>query len=392
MKENTRYQELAAKWLNNTITEDEKKEFADWYNEGQDEELIIRSKFAGSEAAYRKQLFDKIKGLTSLNDTRTRRIWLDKRLIFVAASIVCLMIVGALMYVNKPNAEKQEVAKKAVSIKQGKLAWNQDKTMMRLPNGEAVNLDDLPTGTELNMEGIVIHKLDTNVIRCMNKRSDVTARDQPYHTIVRTPIGKDYKLVLADGSTVWLNAASEISFSFHSKSERRVRLDGEAYFAVNRDGKSDLIPFVVETRQQEVYVLGTEFNIDAYHDDKWARTTLVKGSVKVKQTHTDVEAILKPNQQAKVSHQASKINVRSVDASEVISWKKGYFSFHDSDIQSVLKQFARWYGLEVIYERKQFAETYVGKIPRSLSLTEAIGILETVGVKCKIEGKKLIII
>lgn len=391
MKDSARYQELAAKWLSNTISEEEKKEFAAWYNEGQDEELIIQSKFAGNEEAYRKQLFDKIKHLTSLSDNKVGPRSLNKRWMYVAASIISLTVIGALIYLDRPDTQRKELVKKEGSIPKKERAWSDDKTMLRLSNGDVVNLDDVPVGTSLNVEGVTIHKSEENVIRCVSDRK-VSARDgQAYSTIIKTPVGKDYKLVLADGTTVWLNAASEIRFSLHSWGQRRVKLDGEAYFAVD-PAERKAVPFIVETRQQEVYVLGTEFNVNAYHDEKWARTTLVKGSVKVKQMHTDAVAILKPNQQAKVSHHMSKIKIRSVDASEIVSWKNGYFSFHDSDIQSVLKQFARWYGVEVIYRRTEFAETYVGKIPRSLSLTEAISVLETVGVKCKMEGKKLIII
>lgn len=393
MGKNQRYQELASKWLNNTISEEEKKEFAAWYNDGQDRDILIESAFATDEEEYRKQLLARIHQLIQLSEKKGRKTIGGKKLwISLAAAVICLVVLGVFLRPDKVGLHNVEMAhmddtKIAPDVQMS----NQGVTLI-LDNGRIVMLDKLAIGKTVNEHGVTIKKIASNAVHYLEHGGQQIGH-QPvvYHTM-KTPPGKDYHLILSDGSKVWLNAASEFRFSAQTDDqERRVKLNGEAYFAVSHSPQSKIIPFIVESRLQEVHVLGTEFNINAYPDEEWIRTTLVKGAVKVKQSENNAMALLKPAHQSSVGSSQAKIKIKKVDVAQVVSWKNGYFNFNESDITDVLRQFARWYDVEVIYAGDHVTDAYVGKIPKSLTLEQALAVLETVGVKYKMEDKKLII-
>lgn len=393
MEKNQRYQELASKWLNNTISEEEKREFAAWYNDGQDKDALIESAFAENEEEYRKQLLERIHQLIALSEKKAHNTSGNRRLwIALAAAVFCLVVLGIFLRPNKVDSPHVKMAHTENKKKVTNTLMNHQGVTLMVDGDKIILLDSLMVGEVVNERGLTIKKIAENAI-LYTAREEQTTIDSPhvFHT-VKTPSGKDYHLILADGSKIWLNAASELSFAAQSEAEeRRVKLSGEAYFAINHSSQGKIRPFVVESRLQEVYVMGTEFNINAYQDEKWIRTTLVNGAVKVRQSENDAVALLKPAHQARVALNQADIKIKKVDVAEIIAWKNGYFNFNESDIKTVMRQFARWYDVEVIYERDHFTDAYVGKIPKSLTLEQALAVLETVGVKYKMEDKKLII-
>lgn len=394
MEQNQRYQELASKWLSNTITDEEKKEFVDWYNSNQDKEIFIYSEFGEHEEMYRKYLLEKILRRTTLSEKGNQKASTNKRKLFTyvaAAAIICFIAAGVLLRRNDVELMKSNKAVNTNTIRDNRNYDN--KAIITLANGEIIMLDSMKVGERVQKQGVVVHKLTRNAIAYSFNEADSPVKSQADYNTVRIPFGKEYKLVFSDGSKVWLNAGSALSFPRQFKpKERRVKLNGEAYFEISHASPDRITPFIVETRLQKVYVLGTEFNVNAYEDEASISTTLVNGAVKIKQIDNKAIVILRPNQQAIVSRGESEIKVKKVDALGITSWKEGYFNFNDSDIQSVMRQFARWYNVEVVYEKQHFTDVFVGKIPRSLNLDQALSVLETVGVKFKIEGRKLIII
>ncbi|MFC6099647.1 FecR family protein [Olivibacter domesticus] len=394
MEQNQRYQKLASKWLSNTISDEEKREFAAWYNSNQDKEIFIYSAFGEDEEKYRKHLLEKILQLTASSEKENLKASTVKRKLGVfvaAAAIICLVVAGILLHRENTKIVKTD---KIVSADLSRDTNHyENKAIITLATGKVIMLDSIKVGDVVEEEGVMVSKPTKSTIHyCFNKASSI-GKGQLANNKISIPFGKEYKLVFSDGSKVWLNAGSALSFPRQfARKERRVTLNGEAYFMVNHLSPKKAIPFIVETRLQKVYVLGTEFNVNAYEDEGKISTTLINGAVKVKQIHNEAIAILKPNQQAIVSPTSSEIKIKKVDVSEIISWKHGYFNFNDSDIQTVMRQFARWYDVDVIYERRHVADVFVGKIPKSLSLDEALNVLETVGVKFKIEGRKLTII
>ncbi|MNL26796.1 fec operon regulator FecR [compost metagenome] len=192
-------------------------------------------------------------------------------------------------------------------------------------------------------------------------------------------------MYLSDGSKVWLNAASSLSFSttLNEQGKRRVKLEGEGYFEVAKD---KMHPFVVESEGQEVEVLGTHFNISAYKGEALMKTTLIEGSVKV--LAQGQQKILVPGSEAVRS--GNDILVRNVDAALAIAWKNDKFVFENERIQTVMKMVERWYNVQVVYEGEMPEDVFGGSVSRFDNVSQVLKILESTGrIHFKVEGRKI---
>jgi ferric-dicitrate binding protein FerR (iron transport regulator) len=199
--------------------------------------------------------------------------------------------------------------------------------------------------------------------------------------------------VLADGSKVWLNAASSLKFpaSFTGKA-REVILTGEGYFEV---AKNASMPFHVKVNNMMVEVLGTHFNVNAYEDESSVATTLLEGSVKIKK---DVSAksssqslVLIPGDQAELAKDGElKIN-HHANVQEVIAWKNDNFEFNNTPVTDIMRQVSRWYDVEIDYRGAVPIHQLTGKISRNVDLNQLIDMLKYTGINMKIENKKIII-
>jgi len=201
-----------------------------------------------------------------------------------------------------------------------------------------------------------------------------------YNTL-STAIGEQspYPLILPDGSKVWLNAQSSITFptAFNGK-ERIVKIAGEAMFEVFHNAKQ---PFKVQTQTQTIEDIGTVFNVNAYADEPVTKTTLIEGKVKVN------NMLLEPGQQADGSH------IKTVNTKRFTAWKSGDFYFEDDNIQTVMRQLSRWYNIEIKYEGNITKEGFNAQISRSKNISAILHILEnTKGVHFKVEGRRITVI
>lgn len=192
---------------------------------------------------------------------------------------------------------------------------------------------------------------------------------------------------LADGSHVWLNTGSSIKYpvAFTGK-ERKVFITGEAYFEI---AHNSAMPFKVANDKMEVTVLGTKFNVNAYDDETDVKVTLVQGAVKVKNTTTTQRLL--PGEQARITTNDIHIT-NDIDLDEVMAWRSGKFIFGEkANIETVMHQVARWYDVEIEYQGK-ITSHFGGTISRQSNISELIKVLEATGhLRCRIEGKKLII-
>ncbi len=194
--------------------------------------------------------------------------------------------------------------------------------------------------------------------------------------------GQVYKFTLPDGTKVWLNADSKLSFpSRFGDKERKVRLEGEAFFVVKHD---DSKHFFVESKGQLVEDLGTSFNIQSYPEDGVQRTTLVEGAAKVNET------LLRPGQQA-LHSQHVPIKVIESDLDQVLAWQQGSFVFRGETLEEVFRTVARWYDIEVVFRSEQAKYITVGgTVSRSRSIRAVLDLMERTGkVKCEIHGKQV---
>jgi ferric-dicitrate binding protein FerR (iron transport regulator) len=195
-------------------------------------------------------------------------------------------------------------------------------------------------------------------------------------------------LELPDGTKVWLNSSSSLTYPVIFKGkERGVELTGEAYFEVAKNAAS---PFFVKTSSQTIKVLGTHFNINSYQDEKSVKTTLLEGSVEVTGNGTRQITSLKPGQQAVNSAGNIKI-ISDADIDEAVAWKNGKFLFRNTDLQTVMRQLSRWYDVEVTYQGVVAAKHYRGRISRNVPVSQVFEILKTSGVNFIINGRTIIV-
>jgi len=261
------------------------------------------------------------------------------------------------------------------------IAPGKNAATITLANGKTITLSDAKSGVVINNTNLTYN--DGTAINASGSAGELI-RNQT----ISTPRGGTYQITLSDGTKVWLNAASSLTYTatINEQGQRKVKLEGEAYFEVSKD---KVHPFIVESKGQEVEVLGTHFNVRTYPGNEGVKTTLLEGSVKVK---TDKSfAVLKPNHQALLTNQSIKIT--EIDAKEAIAWKEGYFRFNDASIESVMLELSRWYNVEVVYQGEITRDGFNGKISRFKNISEALKMLENTDlVHFKVEGRRVIVL
>lgn len=295
--------------------------------------------------------------------------------IAVAASVLVAIGIGTHVLFQKSDQSPVAVASKGSDDKEpGKTG-----AILTLSNGSKIVLDSAGNGLLANQNNTAVSKKNGGVVYTAG--SDAQA---VYNTMT-TPRARQYNLELSDGTKVWLNASSSITFpTSFSANERKVILTGEAYFEVAKDKKR---PFRVSVNDMQVNVLGTHFNINAYDDEAAVNTTLLEGSVLL--TEKGKKVLLKPGQQAQKQKSGAIIVNDNVNLDEVMGWKNGVFYFDNASLQTVLRQISRWYDVDVVFEKGTPTRTFEGEIQRNLQLSQVLKILEKNKVHFKIDGKIL---
>ncbi|WP_143305100.1 FecR family protein [Chitinophaga vietnamensis] len=300
------------------------------------------------------------------------------------AAAAAVLLIGAGLWLRTPHSmpapHVAPVAAHNADIKPGG-----NKAILVLGDGSQISLDSAANGTLARQGNTSITKAANGQLQYSNA-GNVTAIT--WNTL-KTPMGGQYKLTLADGTTVWLNAGSSITYpTAFTGNERNVNITGEAYFEV-----AQLVnqPFKVKAGSLSVEVLGTHFNINAYDNEAAIHTTLLEGAVKIKTgSH---EHLLAPGQQARVANGSANIQVLSnVNTAASVAWKEGYFSFDNADIQTVMRQLARWYNIEVAYEGSIPSRAFTGEIGRSLTLAQVLKGLSKTRIRYRIENGNRIVI
>jgi ferric-dicitrate binding protein FerR (iron transport regulator) len=303
-----------------------------------------------------------------------------------AAVITGLLITSIVFYFRKtaPLPKTDLVHAPVNGIKPGG-----NKAILTLANGSVIVLDSMGNGS-LGMQGHTkIVKLDNNQLVYKASKSGESPKKALYNTIA-TPNGGQYKIVLPDGSTVWLNAASSIRFpiSFTGK-DREIEMRGEAYFEiVKQPGRPFIIKIMAPSAMGgKIEVLGTSFNISAYQDESAVSTTLLEGSLRWQKGNESI--VMEPGERVIVNEKGKTSLLKGVNTDEVIAWKNGLFNFEASDIQIVMREIARWYDIEVYYKAPVSAH-FMGTISRQADISEVLRMLESTGeVHFSVEGRKV---
>ena len=315
-----------------------------------------------------------------------------------AAAAAVIFFVVAAGYLKWGGKEKADAVTDTLQLAENDIAPGTNGAVLILNNGQKIVLDNIGQDT-IAVQG------NTNVISrggelvYDGKRS--SGNDLQYNTL-STPRGRQFQLVLADGTKVWLNAMSSIRYpAFFSKTERKVEISGEVYFEVahltqqvNKSEKK--VPFIVQVNTLsgdggEIEVLGTHFNINAYNDETAVKTTLVEGLVKVKKGKD--EAVLQPGYQSQVVNGGTIKVTKDINVDAEIAWKNGFFTFDKAGVKTVMNQIARWYDIDVEYQDGKIPnELFGGDIQRNARLSSVLNVLEKSGVKFRVEGRKLIVL
>lgn len=298
------------------------------------------------------------------------------------AAAVVLVMIGLVIYRLYNNADQHAV--RVLYLKD--VAPAHAGATLTLSNGKRILLSAVSSGKIANTEGLTILK-NTNgqIVYALDSASRKKSNGK-IHTL-KTAIGETYSIVLPDGTKVWLNAQSSLSFDSHIGSARirTVELEGEGYFEVAKNKNA----FIVETGLHKVEVLGTHFNINAYHPTQEIRTTLLEGAIKV--SSGKGFGILKPGQQSMDKN--GNIEIGDGDIETAVAWKNGYFKF-DENLENIMKQIARWYDIDLIFEQNAPKNIRLwGYVSRENKLSAVLDQLSrTDKVHFKLVGKKLHII
>lgn len=304
---------------------------------------------------------------------------------FAAAAMFIITAGSVYFWLNTIKISPQTVQAKIISTKvTPAIAAGINKAVLTLADGSNIVLDSMGQGILAKQGNAKVIKLNTTTLAY--NATDENNQEVLYNTLA-TPNGGKYQLILPDGSKVWLNAASSIHFpTIFTGKERRVTVTGEAYFEV---AKNAAMPFKITVKDMEVEVLGTHFNVMAYDDENSMNTTLLEGSVKI--SKGVIKKMLVPGQQS-VINSTGEINIVDADMEEVMAWKNGWFQFNAADIKTVMRQISRWYAVEVVYEGKIPDGHYSGAVNRDNDIFQVLKIMQSGGVRFKIEGRKVIVL
>lgn len=327
---------------------------------------------------------DKPRTATSVSNVPSvHRIHFLRRWGWAAACVLLVLSMGAYFLIRDNPQAKPQLAGHA-SMEED-VPPGREGAILTLDDGTEVILDSLGNGVIANQNGSELVIKDGQLL--YNSTGNVSGAIT--HNMIRTPKGRQFQVVLPDGSKVWLNAASSIRYpTVFAGNERRVDIEGEVYFEV---AKLTQLPFVVNVNgQTEVEVLGTSFNVSAYSDESSIYTTLIDGAIAIRKK--DKRYLLKPGQQT--NQTANHINLASdVDVEKVLAWKNGLFNFNGASLEQVLKQLSRWYSLDVRFQSTWPEIYFEGKISRNVQLSSVLTTLKESGVKFRLEeGNRLVIL
>jgi transmembrane sensor len=376
---------LFLKYSSGEATAEEAEEFLRLVSqEISDREMIRRMEALIDETIPEKELdhqrwskvFRKIEQQTIASSRRS----LSWRKISIAASVAVVFVSAGLLIYN--NNQQRHLS---TNVPNTEITPGQNKATLTLANGKKIKLTDEVNGKLAEESGVIITKTASGeLVYELKARS--SGKDANNINTLSTSNGETYHVRLPDQSDVWLNAGSSLSYnvSLIQGGERKVKLTGEGYFEVTKDKTH---PFIVVSDRQQIRVLGTHFNVNAYADEPVVKTALLEGSVQI--SSSDGQLIkMKPGQQ--VSLTGTTFSIADVDTDDAVAWTKGQLQFNDKTVPEIMRQIAKWYDVQVIFDGDIPEGEWSGSISRNRPLGQVLRMLEkSNGVKFRVEGKKL---
>ncbi|HEY8389228.1 MAG TPA: FecR domain-containing protein [Parasegetibacter sp.] len=294
---------------------------------------------------------------------------------YAAAAVILIAGIATWSFLSK--------TKNTPPVLSDNIEAGREGAILTLADGSTLVLDSLQKGLLMHQPGSSVKLEDGQIVYASD---ELSVSPVAYNTMT-TPRGREFGLVLPDGTKVWLNAASSVTYPtrFEGK-ERRVSITGEAYFEVARN---ETLPFIVNVGNNDtVQVLGTHFNINSYPEENKIVTTVLEGKVKVS---SGSQLILTAGQQSVSVHGKPLELELTPDLDQVMAWRNGVFYFRSAGLKTVMMQIERWYDIDVVYQGNLPEMKISGKMDRGLSLTEILDFLDKMDVKYSRRGRTLIV-
>lgn len=345
-----------------TLHPDLRKQYDELRRQDGLRDSFIRYDRYSSKDAYSR--FLRKVGSTSVSKDKPRRLFYR----WYSTAAVILILIGVFA-VWKMTSVRQLASHELTILSPGT-----KKGQVLLPNGKTLNIGPKNINMVLGGVRVTYHQGLLSYVPMQINLSDSTSAASRLNTFV-IPRGGENTVLLADGTTVHLNAASELRFPMRfGNGQRVVELKGEAYFDVKKDAEH---PFIVKTHYGEVTVLGTVFNVNAYDDRQRCEVTLVKGRVRFT-TPTRESVELDPGEQALST--GNLVQKRHVDVEDYVSWTKGVYNFHNESLSNIISTFSKWYDVEVVYDSSDIAsQTYTGTVRRYDAMNAFLDVFEMTG-------------
>ena len=378
--------ELILSYLREDISEEEMSRLRVWLDENERHQRLLeelRDKDVLQREIGEYVSFDTSRRWGQLKEAMEEPVRKGRSLLKVwgAVAAVVVAFVGGLLYWQMTGSPQPEVKQVAIArIEQGGM-----RAVLITETGQQVVLQGLKdtclniTGTEtLNIREDGSLKYSLSALSSMSE----------WHTL-RIPKGGEYKIVLDDGTEIWLNSASELKYPAHFVgNERRVQLTGEAYFQVARN---EAAPFIVETRDMDVKVLGTSFNVSVYEDEESRHATLVEGRVEVNDKVNGEKVVLTPGKQALL--RGGEMTVREVNTKLYTLWRLDRFTFASEDMEGVIRKLSRWYNVDFFFANSSMKQKrFTGSLPKYADISQVLKMIEmTTDIKFEIKEHTIMI-
>ncbi len=365
-----RIAQLLAKKVTGDLSPEEEQEIQKWERE-HPTATMLHSKIADPANRHERDKFiyklntnsswQKVEQhITRKNKTKLRNlIWWSSS----AAAVILLAITIFL------HTSPKEVIEETMPI--AKVQTGSPKAVFITPEGKQFNLSLQDSSRILDLGAGMRAVTKGRSVQYVNNSDSIVNTAKP--NIIQVPRGGEYELILPDGTHVWINSDSKLSFPVHFTSEKReVLLSGEAYFDV---AKMKDCPFIVKTQNLAIKVLGTEFNVQAYPDAKITETTLCRGSVNVSDGKSDIT--LQPSQQAVYIKANKNLSARKVDVRLYTTWRNGIFMFENKPLEEIMTTLSRWYNINVFYANP-VVKTYhfTGDLERYSDFQKTLNMIE----------------
>ncbi|MBE9601077.1 FecR family protein [Pedobacter sp. MC2016-24] len=392
--------EIIARSKRNEASAQDLQKLDQWYNSFEEAPLYTDGMSADEEEKAMKMLLNRIHHVIDpeVKPVIGYQSWFTYKWVAVAALILLISGMALRFYLDAAQPDLDQSISTVNNILPGTNA-----ATLTLADGRKIKLSESANGNLAKEAGVVIVK--TTDGKLVYEVQNAAAETDQINTIATT-IGETYQVRFSDGTAVWLNAASSLKFpaKFSKRSSRVVELNGEAYFEVSKDKAH---PFIVKSKDQEVTVLGTHFNINSYADENNTKTTLLEGSVRVTnraimqggdpglrrdERKGNAEVLLKPGQQSLLDH--TSIKVAEVQTDDVISWKNGNFMFNNEPMDVVMRKLSRWYPIDVKYSDPSVRNIkFFGTVSRFANVAAVLEMIAlTKEVKFEVKGKEITVI